>query len=707
MKKQLALILCILTFVPQVFAGSFKEHYDLGKQYVENYQYASAIVELKNALRINYMDNSARILITKAYTSSGYNYAKNEANYEAAANDYRSALFYMTMFPRTDSLAQQSDVEIVKKNLNNCLSMLPNFKRDPASRYEYAKKLRADGNFAAAAYEFTQAFSDKILVKDAYVQIGDIMKILGNDPKALEYYKTAVRLSPNNMSLRLAYAKLLDKNNEESAAVEEYNTILSQQNVGKDVLYALERIYRKKLEDSPSDAGLNANMGAILQKQEKYDEALAYYKKSKQLDPSNLNTQINLGTLYQQKGDFKTAIVIYDSVLIIEPTHLAANLHKAQCEAELGNTQKAREIYKKILANDPNNEIAKNELFNVAKSTMTTAQYIDYVKKNGSGIDTTSLLYDYATDLHKKNKLADAILAYNAILDKDSNGDIYTNLAIAQSANGNTDAALATLAAAKNKFPNNSLISETYNNIKENELNKKLDIAADYFNTKDYNNAIQAYLSIDPPTADTMLAVASAYQNLDDNSNAIKYYKKALELKPADANIAYYIAALYYDLEDLASAEAYAQKALLLNKNHTDAKTLLATIKETNNSNELNTAISLFDSQKYDESLSVLNRLIGEDSQNAYAHYYRAMIYDAKNNLEAAINDYKKVLSAKLEDLNIVNYMLGIDYDNLGKYKEAYGHYIAYAQSSAPEDEYKTYAKTRAEELKDYATKTN
>ena len=706
MKKQAVILLCALAFAQSVSANDFKEHFNLGTQYLENYQYASAIVEFKNALRINYLDNSARIQIINAYLASGHNYAQNEKKYEQAANAYRSALFYMTMYPRADAAQQSSIVGQVKQNLNACLSMLPTFKKDPASRYEYAKKLRADGEFAAAGYEFSQAFSDKVLVKDAYTQIGDIMKILGNEPKSIEYYKTAVKLSPADTSLRLSLAKLLDKNGSEEEAVQEYNAILSHGDVSKDVLYSLERIYKKKLEDSPSDADLNANMGAILQKQEKYDEALAYYKKSEQLNPSNLNTRINLGTLYQQKGDYKTAIVIYDSVLIIAPTNVSANLYKAQCETAVGNTKKAQEIYKKILSSDPNNIIAQNELFNVAKTTMPTSQFIEYVKKNGAGLDTTGMLYDYALELHKNNKFDDAILVYSSILDKDKTGEIYTNLAIAQSQQQKEDLAITTLTAAKTKFPNNTLITETLNNIKENVLNKKLDIAADYFNNKDYTNAIQAYLKIDPPTADTMLAVASAYQNMDDNPNAIKYYKKALELKPTDANIAYYIASLYADSEDLDSAEAYAQKALLINKNHKDAKQLLASIRETNNSNNLNTAISLYDAQKYDESLSVLNQVISEDSENAYARYYRAMIYDAKNNLTAAINDYKKVLNANIADLQIVNYMLGIDYDNLGKYKEAYGYYLAYAKSSAPEDEYKEYAKARSEELKQYANQT-
>ena len=75
-----------------------------------------------------------------------------------------------------------------------------------------------------------------------------------------------------------------------------------------EVLYALERIYLKKLAQTPSDAELNANIGAIKQAQGDFESALTYYGKAEQLNPSNINTRLNVGTLFQQKKDFLKAI---------------------------------------------------------------------------------------------------------------------------------------------------------------------------------------------------------------------------------------------------------------------------------------------------------------------------------------------------------------------------------------------------------------
>lgn len=703
LKKNIIALLSLLVISQPVFAD-FKEHFDLGTQYLSNYQYSGAITEFKSALRINYLDNSARIQIINAYLARGQHYANKEKNWSKAADDYRSALFYMVIYP-TNTSQTSSAVGPVTQNLNTCLNMLK-FDRSPQSRYEKAKELRAEGNFSAAAFEFNQALGEKSLIKDCYAQTGDIMKLLGNDPKAADFYRKAISISPSDIDLRLSYAKLLDKLGSEEAAVEEYNYILTKSEGNKDVLYSLERIYKKKLLNDPSDADLNANLGAILQKQEKYDEALTYYKKSEQLNPANVNTRINVGTLYQQKGDYKTAIIAYDSVLILDPNNVNVNLYKAQCQEAIGEHKLAQETFKKVLSLDPGNTIAQTELFNSAKSSMTTAQFIDYVKKNSNGADTSAMLYNYALDLHKQNKLDDAILVYNSVLNKDTTGEIYVNMAIAQTQQEKYDSALNTLKIAQTKFPENPLISNAIKDINNTVLNNQLNVAAEYYNNKDYQNAIAEYLKIQPATADTMLGVASAYQNLEDIPNAIAYYKKALELKPTDSEIAYYIAALYADSEDYASAEAYAQKSLLLNKTNQNAKDLLVSIKEHNTGEALQNAITLFESEKYEESLPLLNKVLSADANNAYALYYRAMIYDSQKKLNEAIADYKKALSINPTDLQIINYMLGADYDTLEKYSEAYKYYLTYANSDAPEDEYKTYAKTRAEELKDYVNST-
>lgn len=702
MNKSVITIICLLGLSLPAFAD-FKEHFDLGQQYLSNFQYSGAVTEFKNALRINYLDNSARIGLINSYLARGTYYANKERDWEKAADDYRSALFYMQYYPNANQAKNSAQgIAPVTENLNKCLNVMK-FDMSPQSRFNKAKELRAEGNFAAAGYEFNQSLGNKDLIKSSYTQTGDILKLLGNEPKAAEYYRKAISVSPTDIPLRLSYAKLLDKLGEEEAAVEEFNYILTKNTDNQDVLYSLERIYKKKLEQSPSDADMISNLGAILQKQNKFDEALAYYKKAEQLDPSNINTRINTGTLYQQKGDYKTAIIAYDSVLILHPDNVNVNLYKAQCLSAMGDTKAAQAAYKKVLSLDPANAAAQSEMFASAKNNMTVAQFIDYAKKNSNGANISDMLYNYAIDLHKQQKYADAITLYNEVVNKDTTGEIFTNLAIAQNQAGNYDAAINTLNIARGKFPNNNEVVNALNSIKEENTNSLISKAADLYNAKDYKSAIVEYAKIRPATFDTMIGIASCYQNMDNTESAIEFYKKALSMKPSDSDVAYYIGALYVDSEKYPEAQEYLNKALSLNKNNEKAQELLSQINEQNKATALNNAIQLYESEKYDESLGLLNDILSKDNQNAYAYYYRGMIYDAKQKAAEAINDFKKALALNSTDLLILNYMLAADYDTLGKYKEAFNYYTAYVNSSAQDDEYKEYAKNRAEELKEYA----
>ena len=174
--------------------ADFMEHYNMGQSYAAQYQYPSAIEEFKSALRINYMDNSARIGLINAYLALGTDRANKDKNWNKAADDFRSALFYLKYYPGQSTASNSAGV--ITQTENNLETCLENAGYDFSSqnRYNTAKRLRAEGNFPAAAYEFMQALGSKDLQKSSFEQVAEIMKILGNTPKSAEYYKKAIAL---------------------------------------------------------------------------------------------------------------------------------------------------------------------------------------------------------------------------------------------------------------------------------------------------------------------------------------------------------------------------------------------------------------------------------------------------------------------------------------------------------------------------------
>lgn len=699
LRRVLISAMCLGAFSTAAFAG-FGEHYALGQEYLSNYQFSSAILEFQNALKINYMDNSARIGLVNSYLANGSFLANKNKDYQGSADCYRSALFYLLYFPSGSATNQSSSaVAQVRKNLETCLTTIK-FDKSPANRFKTAKQLRAEGKFAAAGYEFMQALGDRAYVKDSFEQIGDIMKLLRNNPKSVEYYRKAVALAPEDTDLRLSYAKMLDLTGNDDEAVKEFNFVLARVEDNPEVLYSLERIYKKKLDKSPSDANVTTNLGAILQKQGKFDEALAYYAKAEQLDRTNVNARINVGTLYQQKKDYKKAMEAYDSVLLIYPKNVQANLYKAQTYEEMGETQNALRTYEKVLALDPNNDTASYHLKNLLRSTLSTKEFVEYIKKHSTTGKPADELYLYALDLHKANKLDDAIAIYKEVISMSPNAEVYVNLAIAMSQKKDYNSAISMLKIAQSKYPDNAQVKDTLASIYGEINDGKLAKASELYNAGQYEAAVQIYSGITPMTEEIMLTIATCWQNLDNTQQALNAYKQAFAINPNSSDTAYYIATILIDnANSKEEGMQYLNKALALNPDNQDAKQLQAYLNEQGEMQALETAMNLFEQEKYDESLTMLNELIAKNPQNAYALYYRGMIYDAKERLTEAIKDYELAIKFNKE-LAIVNYLLGVDYDTLNKSKDALKNYEAFLANYQDEDDFRAYANSRVKDLK-------
>lgn len=676
MKRTFLSIVCLIALSSNIAvaapASMFAQYYDAGQNYLAQGQYSSAIGEFRKALGINYLDNSARIGLINSFLARATYYANQEKNYEKSANDFRSALFYLKIFPQKEQTVQNSAgmIASANENLNQCLKVT-SFDKTASSRYKKAEELRAVGNFSAAAFEFYQAAQNENFTGKAYVQIADLLKVLRNEPRSADFYKMALDSLPSDTMLRMKYARTLDKLGRYDEAVGQYNAALANSKGDMEVLYALERIYMKKLAQAPSDAELHANIGAIKQAQGDFDSALSFYAKAEQINPSNVNTRLNVGTLFQQKKDYLKALKSYESVLTLYPDNVQANLYKAQVLSLMGNKEESLKLYKKVLSIDPANSVAKSEIVSVMKDTMSAKDFVAYLSQKASSGDKSmqAMLYDYAYKLHKDNKVDDAINAYGEVLKSNpANVDAYVNLAICYASKNDYKEALDILNLAKSKFPTNNLVLKTLQEVQNDSMSTILVNASRLYENKDFNGALQQYLAVSPATEDSLLGVAACYQSLENFDSAIAYYKKAMSVAPKNAEIPYYIGYLYSEQQKWAEAEDFLKKSIALNP-ECEAKNLLPYVLQNYTLAEYNDAVSLFEKNQFESALTKFNTVLKRETSNAFAYYYRGLTYDELKKYKLAIEDYNKFLTIYTAD-----------------------------------DEYLQYVKSRVEELKPYAS---
>lgn len=681
-------------------------YYNKGLELLKSNNYTEAIAEFRKALRENPTDKSARIQLVNTYLERAQYYNNKAMDYNKAANDLRSAIFYMKYYNNEPTEAKYvSDINTMEENLETILYAI-NADQTPKGHLTMGKSLRAQGEFAAAMTEFQKAVNDTPCRKEALANIGSIYYILNLNNLAVDNLKEAIALDAKNSDLHLKLAGAYERLGKIDLAAEEYNLALSKTGSNDDILMSLENIWRQKVSDNPQDAEAHANLGAVLQKKKDYQGALAEYRKAESINPSNTTTRLNMGTLYQEQKDYETAIEAYDTITNFNPNFMLAYLYKAQCYKAMGKKDAAIENYKLALNLDPSNQDIKNELYNMYETTMTPEERLAYLKKQiTEEPKNAGLLYNYAYELHKANRIAEAIPYYNQVIKlAPKNENAYINLAQAYMQQSSYDKARSVLGDAQGLFPENQTIKKQLASIDAETISLLYNDASKLYAEKKYQEAINVYNKIIPTTPEALLGIGACYQALGNNKTAAQSYAKSLQLDPKNIETAYFTALAYANANDYANARTYAKKALALNPEHKATKDLLAYVTEQESTAQMDKALSMIEKQQYAEALNVLNNVVKADPQNADAYYYRATVYDAQKKYQQAINDYKKALQYNPK-LTITNYSIAIDYDYLAQYTNAlsyYKKYLAETKKVAETNDYTRYSQKRIQELKAY-----
>lgn len=713
-KKVLAAaILCSLSILPAFCDISQKDvmaaqsYYEKADYYAKNSQYSSAIAELKKGLRLNPYDNNIRIGLINNHLLRATYYNNKSKEYSKAMNDLRAALFYLKYYGLR--LTDESASKAIRDNENN-LSYL--YKQTQVAtnlknRYQIAKNLKKEGEFAAGAYEFIQASEENPIKEDCYSQTGDLFAILGNHQQAADYYKKALTINSKNAANHLKLAKAYDALGEVNLANSEYNYTLSEAENNQALMLELESIWVKKIGINPNDAESHTNLGAVYQKLGDYPKALQEYSKAKALNPKNLTTRFNMGTLYQSQKEYNLAITAYDEVLQFSPKDTSARYYKAQCLNELKQFDKAAEEYRKILAIEPNNTEAKNLMLEAMSKIASPEEMLNhYENATQNGADATTL-YNYAYQLHKANKLDEAISNYIKSIQLDpKNPDCYINLAQAYKQKNDFVNATKVIQDGLLQNPNNTELKSYENELKADNAAAKSITGSDLYKEGRYAEAIAQYEAIEPKTADIYINIGSCYQAMNEDKKAVEYYKLAMLKEPNNADIAFYLGQAYVNIEDWANAKSYLAKARTLKPDDSNIKELYNYVVDQQDQTALERALDLYSKSDYTNALAVLNNILSQNKNNAFAYYYRGMVYDAQKKYSLALAEYQKAISIS-NAIPEAYYSLALDMDYLGRHKEAYANYQKYLSTAQSENEYTQYAKNRMQELKGYANQQN
>jgi len=146
----------------------------------------------------------------------------------------------------------------------------------------------------------------------------------GFNKESITHHKKAIELEPDNPEILLNYAKTL-------ASLENFNEAL-------DILNCAVNI-------APNHAGLWVNKGNILHSLKSYDEAIVNFDKALQISPENAVAWTNKAISLEALDRLDEAIFAYDCATKVDQAYVSAYWNKSNLKLSLGDYQSGWELF--------------------------------------------------------------------------------------------------------------------------------------------------------------------------------------------------------------------------------------------------------------------------------------------------------------------------------------------------------------------------
>lgn len=675
----------------------------------------TAIDLLTKAFRL--APNNAAILnnLAAAYIQRGVGFQNKNKNYASAADDYRKALFYLEyMWPasvqKTPSNTQ--NVDIARDNLTNAIKGLQANPADAKWHQQAAVELQRKGQLQGALVEYAWVTRLAPNAGDAWLKQGDLLGVFQRWDKALAAYQKAAQATPSPSDVvfvKLGTAFLQTQN--APKAVDMFNKALALKPKNRDALLGLEQVWRKEIGLNPNNMSAHLNLGAVYQQLERYDDAQGQYALAQRMAPSNPLVPLNIGSLLMAKKQYQAALTYFDQALKIDPNNAQALTYKADALKELGRTDDAAALLQKAAQHGgpaispANTRNTFEDLVSAATATHDATKiksaWASYAAAFPNDADVA---YRAGLALHEQKAYPDAVAYYQQAIRLDAkNADAYANLGSALVALNRQSEAADALNKAIAINPKLDSAKSLLAKIQQGQQSQLAVEASKFHEQGQLAKAVPLYekaLAADPTNDDILSRYGLALQGLKRYDEALKAYDKAINLNKKEALYPYYKGTLLAQQGKPTLAKTAFESALMLDPNLTQAKEAIAALQSQNAETLLLKAYEAYDKKQYPQAQSMLNEVLKADPNNAMAHYYQGLVYEATQKMDQAKASYEKAvtLNPKFGD---ALYALAVVCDTQGQVEPAKKYYQAFltATQGQPEDEFIKYAKERLTQL--------
>jgi predicted O-linked N-acetylglucosamine transferase (SPINDLY family) len=219
------------------------------------------------------------------------------------------------------------------------------------------------------------------------VDLGNVYRAEGAANRALECYRSALAVSPDNVAAHrnIGYMQLEIGNHGEG--LEHLKTALAvEPDVLQDQFTLAETLaksgahtdaiphYGKALELEPDLAVAHNHLAFSLSACGLHDAAMKHYGKAIELDPKDYVARNDFGLLLHKFTRCEAATEQFEKTIELNPEFPGGYLNLGNVQRDLHRFSKARRCYEKTLELDPNNPDAHNNLGTVLKDQGLVAE---------------------------------------------------------------------------------------------------------------------------------------------------------------------------------------------------------------------------------------------------------------------------------------------------------------------------------------------
>lgn len=491
---------------------------------------------------------------------------------------------------------------------------------------------------------------------------------------AQENLKTLLRIYPSYTQGYLVEGLMYQEKGDTLQAIQNYSKAiemdkyLPQSYSMRGILYYSQNQFDKALADfdeairlEPLQYGNYINRGLVKYSQNDLRGAMADYDKVIDLDNNNIIARFNRGLLRSQVGDDNNAITDFDVVLSFEPDNYIAYLNRSILKNNIGDRKGALADLNKVLEKYPDfyqGFYMRSEIKRQQNDLQGAERDFNYARNQESSIRKKIASGQEKEEDNEKAKTREK---------SDKNIDKFNLLMVADKSD-----------EEKSKFDNktrgriqnrqikiepqprfivsyyekaNEMQNSVYFSLLIDQMNKKEVLPRKLLLTKSEAplNELQVkehFESIDDlskrieekPSADLYFGRALDYMLVQDFTNSVEDFKKAIELNP-QFSLAYFDQAVVYTklLELKENATDYDK-----NPDQLDLSNANADKNKQSSGLGLNNIAP--DRLEYDAIVKNYGKIIELNPEFIYAYYNRAEIRFRQQDFRAAILDYNEAI---------------------------------------------------------------